>query len=77
MGDPEFMEYTRKNGLIKDRVRDFKKNHLMAWCNMRFGVDAWDMEDEELTAQNWDSPYRIWLCFRREEDATLFALRWS
>jgi len=40
---------------------------IIDWCNETFGAENWSIISDELGT----------LVFRREEDATLFRLKWS
>jgi predicted acetyltransferase len=73
--DEELLEYIKERApsTYHPLYKVYKMSLTNHWCNMMFGPEHWDFEDE----YNEDSvciKYNV--CFRKEEYATMFALRW-
>ena len=63
------------------RDRYHLQDEMVAWCRENIGVGAWWNSLPALpVGQDWSIQYifgRTTFWFKRESDATLFALRWS
>lgn len=76
--DAELIEYIKQNtSCYTPLMKDTKRNLVQLWCNMMFGTEHWDFEEED-AEDDWAINYgRYWLCFKKEEYTTLAALKWN
>lgn len=72
--DEELLEYIKeRSSTYHPLFKVYKRNLVNFWCNMVFGPEHWDYEDD-YDDDNWCTKYNV--CFNKEEHATMFALRW-